>query len=133
MFQVGLVEHHAKKLMLKDSIEKTELVEREIASIITAPTANFEGQILAQAKAAYRAEIDLIHGADAALKQGKLSERRFRQLVASIEASADNVVTPMSAPPALSSPRPRHASPRARPQRRLARAGRNWRDLRHAV
>ena len=92
VYQVGLVEDHAKKLMLKDSMQKTEVVEREIARIINAAASNFEGLITANLQVAYRTEMELIQAAEAMLKATQISERRFHQMVTNIETSTDKVV-----------------------------------------
>ena len=92
IYQVGLVEDHTKKLMLKDSIQKTEVVEREIASIISDAATNFEGQIADYVEAACRSEVERIQALEAALKANKISERRFEQMVVGIEASTDKVI-----------------------------------------
>ncbi len=92
IYQVGLVEDHAKKVMLSESMKNTEVIEREIARTITDAVSNFEKLIIGQEEAAYRAEIELIGNAHDMHAAGRMSARRCEQLVTSIEASTDKVV-----------------------------------------
>jgi len=57
IYQVGLTEDHAKKVMLAKSIDDTATIEKEIARIIGETVRNFETLITGQEEAAYRAEI----------------------------------------------------------------------------
>jgi len=92
IYQVGLAEDHAKKIMLSDSMKNTEVIEREIAHTIADAVSNFENLILGQEEAAYRAEIDLVGNAHEMLAAGQMSDRRCEQMIASIEASTDKIV-----------------------------------------
>lgn len=92
IYQVGLAEDFAKKIMLSESMKNTEVIEREIARTIAEAVSNFENLIIGQEEAAYRAEIALVSNAQDMLSTGKMSDRRCEQLITSIEASTDKIV-----------------------------------------
>ncbi|KCZ85072.1 hypothetical protein HAD_05305 [Hyphomonas adhaerens MHS-3] len=92
VFAVGLSEDHVKKVMLSESMKQTEEIEREIAKTIAEAVGNFEELIIGREEAAYRAELARIAEAQKMFEKGELSERRFEQLIVSIEASTDKIV-----------------------------------------
>jgi len=89
---VGLAEDLARKLLLSDSMRNTEAVEREITQTINDALRNFERLITERELAAYTIELERIGEAQAMRDGGKLSDRRFEQLVTSIEESTDKIV-----------------------------------------
>lgn len=89
---VGLAEDLARKLLLSDSMRNTEAVEREITQTINDALRNFERLITERELAAYTIELERIGEAQAMRDAGKLSDRRFEQLVTSIEESTDKIV-----------------------------------------
>lgn len=91
-YQLGLTEDYVKKCLLSHTMKDTEVVEREIAQTIAEAVSNFESLILGQEEAAYRAEIILSANAHDSLKAGKISQRRYEQLIGSIESSTDKIV-----------------------------------------
>lgn len=89
---VGLAEDLARKLLLSDSMRNTEAVEREITQTINDALRNFERLITEREQAAYMVELERIADAQAMRDAGKMSDRRFEQLVTSIEESTDKIV-----------------------------------------
>jgi hypothetical protein len=89
---VGLAEDLARKLLLSDSMRNTEAVEREITQTINDALRNFERLITERELAAYTIELERIGEAQAMRDASKLSDRRFEQLVTSIEESTDKIV-----------------------------------------
>ena len=89
---VGLAEDLARKLLLSDSMRNTEAVEREITQTINDALRNFERLITEREQAAYMVELERIAEAQTMRDAGKLSDRRFEQLVTSIEESTDKIV-----------------------------------------
>jgi hypothetical protein len=91
-YNVALCEDHVKKLMLSESMRKTEAVEREIAQTINNALMNFESLVTDREQEAYKVELQRISAAAELRDSGKLSEKRFSQMVESIEASTDKIV-----------------------------------------
>jgi hypothetical protein len=89
---VGLAEDHARKLLLSESMRNTEAVEREIAKTITDALSNFEKLIVEREQAAYMIEFERIASAQEMRDTGRMSDRRYEQLVVGIEESTDKVV-----------------------------------------
>ncbi|MDD2867256.1 hypothetical protein [Neomegalonema sp.] len=89
---VGLAEDHARKLLLDDSMRNTEAIQREIAQTISDALENFERLINTREQAAYASELARIDEARALRDAGRLSERRYEQLEASIQASTDKII-----------------------------------------
>lgn len=89
---VGYAEDLARKLLLSDALRNTEAVEREITQIINDALGNFERVVTDREQAAYMVELERIAEAMRLREAGKLSDRRFEQLVTSIEESTDKIV-----------------------------------------
>ena len=89
---VGYAEDLARKLLLSDALRNTEAVEREITQIINDALGNFERVVTDREQAAYMVELERVAEAMRLREAGKLSDRRFEQLVTSIEESTDKIV-----------------------------------------
>lgn len=89
---VSMAQDHACKMLLAESMEKSKAVETQITSTIIAATEDFSRLVVDREEIAYATELERIAQAHAQFEQGKLSERRYAQLVATIEAATDDVV-----------------------------------------
>lgn len=89
---VSMAQDHACKLLLADSMEKSKGVEAEINSTIIGATEEFMRLVVEREQVAYAIELERISEAQVQFDQGKLSERRYTQLVATIEGATDDVI-----------------------------------------
>ena len=97
IYQVGLVEDHAKKLMLKAGIEQTARVEYAIARIIGETVTSFESLIFAQEEAAWKVHMERTQRIEELFQTRKISDRGRDQMVTSNEASTEKVVATIQA------------------------------------